>query len=327
MALLMEDIELDQTPMFKQMGERMLNWREFDELLKPYLSTHTVAEIVMTAQALRMPFAFVPTAADLLANDHLAERAFFEQVETPGGAVTIPGPPFKMSETPLHAGAAPRRGEANVDVLVGELGYEKSDLDDPERPGCDMSGEQLPLAGLRVIDLTQVFAGPTCTRILADLGADVIRFESASRLDVTRNLITADNDGLDHHWHRSSYFTLRNVNKREMVIDLAKEEGREIVRKLDRWRRRRRRELHAARDGELRPRLQRAQGDQARHDHDLALRLRPERLDARFRRLRHGPRAGVGHLVDHRLSTAARRCAPGSRSRTRTPASSARGRC
>ena len=78
----------------------------------------------------------------------------------------------------------------------------------------------LPLEGIRVVDFAQVFAGPACTRILADLGADVIRFESPSRMDVTRNLIVTDNDGMDHHWHRASYFVIRNINKREMVVDL-----------------------------------------------------------------------------------------------------------
>ena len=95
-----------------------------------------------------------------------------------------------------------------------------------------MSAQPLPLEGLRVIDLAQVFAGPACTRILADLGADVVRFESPNRLDVTRNLITADNDGLDHFYHRASYFIIRNASKREVMLDLAKEEGREIMRKL-----------------------------------------------------------------------------------------------
>jgi crotonobetainyl-CoA:carnitine CoA-transferase CaiB-like acyl-CoA transferase len=93
-------------------------------------------------------------------------------------------------------------------------------------------GQSRPLDGVRVIDLTHVFAGPTCTHILADLGADVIRFESPNRLDVTRNLIVTDNDGLDHPWHRASYFVIRNVNKREMALDLAKPEGIEILRKL-----------------------------------------------------------------------------------------------
>ncbi len=90
---------------------------------------------------------------------------------------------------------------------------------------------QRPLEGVRVADLTHVFAGPTCTRILADLGADVIRFESPKRLDVTRNLIITDNDGLDHPWHRASYFAIRNGNKREMALDLAKPDGIEIFKK------------------------------------------------------------------------------------------------
>ncbi|HYM14178.1 MAG TPA: CoA transferase [Dehalococcoidia bacterium] len=129
MALLLEDIELDKDPMFQQMGERMVRWQDFEALIAPYLSTHSAAEIVMTAQALRLPFAYVPTAADLLADEHLAERAFFERVPAPaGGELTIPGAPFRMSETPLHVAPAPKRGAANAPVLLDELGYDKSDL-------------------------------------------------------------------------------------------------------------------------------------------------------------------------------------------------------
>jgi crotonobetainyl-CoA:carnitine CoA-transferase CaiB-like acyl-CoA transferase len=125
MALLMEDPELNKHPLFIQAGERMIRWREFDELIEPWLSSHTAAEIVMTAQALRMPFAYVPTAADLLQDEHLAARGFFER---PGGDVAIPGPPFLMSETPLVTEQAPALGSSNEQVLVGELGYEKGDL-------------------------------------------------------------------------------------------------------------------------------------------------------------------------------------------------------
>lgn len=83
----------------------------------------------MTAQALRMPFAYVPDAAKLLADEHLAERGFFEKVTHAGAGTLIhPGALFKMSETPLRAGPAPVRGEANAQVLVDELGYEKEDL-------------------------------------------------------------------------------------------------------------------------------------------------------------------------------------------------------
>jgi crotonobetainyl-CoA:carnitine CoA-transferase CaiB-like acyl-CoA transferase len=129
MALLFEDVELNKHPLFLSAGERMLRWREFDELMAPFLSTHTVMEIVMTAQALRMPFAFVPSADDLLNDEHLAERGFLVEMAHPrAGTFKLPGAPFKMSETPLEMAPAPERGAANADVLVGELGYEKGDL-------------------------------------------------------------------------------------------------------------------------------------------------------------------------------------------------------
>ncbi|MCH7718867.1 MAG: CoA transferase, partial [Chloroflexi bacterium] len=89
-----------------------------------------------------------------------------------------------------------------------------------------------PLEGVRVMDLTQVFAGPTCTRILADLGAEVIRMEAPTRLDITRNLIHVDNDGQDLPWERTLYFAIRNAGKKEIVVDLNQPRGRELVRGL-----------------------------------------------------------------------------------------------
>jgi crotonobetainyl-CoA:carnitine CoA-transferase CaiB-like acyl-CoA transferase len=130
MALLLEDPDLNQHPLFLSGGERMLRWRELEELFRPYMSTHSAEEIVTTAQALRMPFAFVPDAAQLLADEHLAAREFFVKHKyAAAGEVTLPGAPFKMSETPLvPQGPAPARGEANEDVLVGELGYKREEL-------------------------------------------------------------------------------------------------------------------------------------------------------------------------------------------------------
>jgi crotonobetainyl-CoA:carnitine CoA-transferase CaiB-like acyl-CoA transferase len=128
MALLFEDPELNKHPLFIQAGERMIRWREFDELVKPYLSSHTAMEIVLTAQALRMPFAYVPSASDLLSDEHLAERGFLQKMASPAGDVVMPGAPFLMSETPLRQSPAPERGSANVEVLVDEIGYEKADL-------------------------------------------------------------------------------------------------------------------------------------------------------------------------------------------------------
>lgn len=129
MALLFENPDLNTHPLFLSGGDRMIEWRAFDALIKDYLDTHTAMEIVMTAQALRMPFAFVPSGDDLLNDEHLAERGFFQQIShTKAGTLTHTGAPFKMSETPLQSSGAPERGEANVAVLCDELGYEKADL-------------------------------------------------------------------------------------------------------------------------------------------------------------------------------------------------------
>lgn len=118
MALLMENPDLDQNRLFRSMGDRMVEWREFEALVEPYLSTHTAMEIVMTAQALRMPFAFVPDAKDLLSDEHLAARSFFDRVETQAGTLTIPGAPFKMTETPLEQG--PPAARAAEEGVAGE---------------------------------------------------------------------------------------------------------------------------------------------------------------------------------------------------------------
>jgi benzylsuccinate CoA-transferase BbsF subunit/naphthyl-2-methylsuccinate CoA transferase subunit len=129
MAQLLAAPELPSDPLYVSAGERMLRWQEFDALAEPYLSTHTAIEIVMTAQALRMPFAFVPNAEDLLQDEHLAERQFFTSIEHPGdGSFVHPGAPFKMRETPLQPGASPQLGEATAEVLTSAAGYETSDL-------------------------------------------------------------------------------------------------------------------------------------------------------------------------------------------------------
>jgi crotonobetainyl-CoA:carnitine CoA-transferase CaiB-like acyl-CoA transferase len=128
MALLLEDVELDNSVLFQQMGERMINWRDFEQLVEPYMMSHSAMEIVMTAQALRLPFAFVPTAPDLLSDEHLNERKFFRPMHTAAGDLTMPGQPFVMSATPLDATPAPHKGESTATVLMSDAGYTKEDL-------------------------------------------------------------------------------------------------------------------------------------------------------------------------------------------------------
>ena len=63
----------------------------------------------------------------LLEDEHLTERAFFQEVEQQGvGQVQVAGPPFRMSETPLRVGPAPALGGDTQEVLA-ELGYDAED--------------------------------------------------------------------------------------------------------------------------------------------------------------------------------------------------------
>ena len=89
------------------------------------------------------------------------------------------------------------------------------------------------LDGIRVLDLSRVLAGPWCTQILADLGADVVKIERPGAGDDTRHwgppfLRDAD----DHDTDQASYYTACNRNKRSVTLDIATPEGQELVRQM-----------------------------------------------------------------------------------------------
>lgn len=83
----------------------------------------------------------------------------------------------------------------------------------------------LPLAGVRVIDLTRVLSGPFCTMLLGDLGADIIKVETPGEGDTIRQQ-GAGRDGL------SWYFANYNRNKRSITLNLRSDEGRDILARL-----------------------------------------------------------------------------------------------
>lgn len=82
------------------------------------------------------------------------------------------------------------------------------------------------LDGIKILDLTRVLAGPHCTMILADLGADVIKVEAPGGSDETRAWGPPFQNGV------SAYYLCANRNKRSITVNLKTEEGREIIRTL-----------------------------------------------------------------------------------------------
>ncbi|GAB3557650.1 CaiB/BaiF CoA transferase family protein [Spelaeicoccus albus] len=100
-------------------------------------------------------------------------------------------------------------------------------VNDTSNSASDVTtGSSLPLAGITVVDFTQVFMGPSCTQLLGDYGADVVKVEKPITGDSARNSVP-DKDGQDN-----PIFLSINRNKRGLSIDTKSDDGREVVREL-----------------------------------------------------------------------------------------------
>jgi crotonobetainyl-CoA:carnitine CoA-transferase CaiB-like acyl-CoA transferase len=127
MALLLEQPELQSNPLFINFWMRMLQWRQFEEILRPYLLEHDWRDLLTRAQELRMPFGPVMSPQLLLEDEHLRQRGFFEEVGQPGmGELRLAGAPFRMGETPLRRGPAPALGQHTHETL-SDAGYDDED--------------------------------------------------------------------------------------------------------------------------------------------------------------------------------------------------------
>ncbi|WP_422745964.1 CaiB/BaiF CoA transferase family protein [Mycobacterium sp. WMMD1722] len=189
-----------------------------DELYA-WVAEQTVDEIRDLASAFRIPNAPVANGENVARLDHFVERGSF--VGHPGHGFTQPGPPYRLMPAVLRAPApAPRLGEHTEH-------YRQENA--PERDGNGSAAPcALPFEGLRVLDLTTFWAGPSCTHILALLGAEVIHVESTRRPDGTR-LIAGIPASEDKWWERSPIFSGLNTNKEGITLDLSTGRGRDLL--------------------------------------------------------------------------------------------------
>ena len=193
-------------------------------LLPEWTRERTSREIFEHAEQFRAPFAMIPTPRELLEWPGLVETDFWQEVEHPVlGKHPLPGGPI------LFDGA---QGTQRRAPLLGEHGDEvRAELPDasPAPTSVDTSQTEAPLAGLRVIDMTQVWAGPFACRFLADMGADTVKVEGPAFPDSVRGLGgNFDADSVN----RSSYFNEYNRNKRGLVINIQQPEGVEAIKRL-----------------------------------------------------------------------------------------------
>jgi crotonobetainyl-CoA:carnitine CoA-transferase CaiB-like acyl-CoA transferase len=231
--LLVERPDLIGDPRFQSGESRLERWEEFDREVSPWLLAHTADEIVRLGQELRVPVGGVPNLFEILSDEHLNARGFWHELRD-GRGVRVPGPPFRLSSLPWNATPSPSLGNAALAELLPS-GAEGGAARSPQVPSSEP-----PLAGIRIADLTRVWAGPLCTRILGDLGADVIKVEAPWSRGVGRvsdevvRLCARfpNNEAGEHPWNRDGMFTKFNRNKRSLTLRLNDADGKQLFERL-----------------------------------------------------------------------------------------------
>jgi crotonobetainyl-CoA:carnitine CoA-transferase CaiB-like acyl-CoA transferase len=199
-------------------------------LIAEFTQNWNKQELFIAGQAKRIPLAPMNRPSDVYADIHLRARNFFAPLSTSDGrTIEVPSVPFKSTGSKWRIeNPAPRLGEHNNEVLGGlqEMAPAQSKLADPTARATNGG----PLAGIRVLDFGWIWAAPYCSMMLAHLGADVIRVESANRTCLSRrNPPFADNQpGVN----RAGVFNDWNQNKRSIQLNLAKPEGIELALRL-----------------------------------------------------------------------------------------------
>ncbi len=179
------------------------------------------AELIEHGQSLGLLVLPVQDATAVANDTHLAQRDFWETVDTPEGPTTIPGSPYRTSSGRARRGAVPELGEAD--------GVEFEPTPPTPARTAPVDPHQ-PLAGIRVVDFGWAIAGPLTTRLLASLGAEVIKLESENRMDPIR-LIGVQPPDLTS-LNTNGVFNDCNANKRAITLNVDSAEGRGLAWRL-----------------------------------------------------------------------------------------------
>lgn len=190
-----------------------------------WAAERTAAEIFELARIHRAPFSLIATPRDLLDLASLNEQGFWQELDHPAlGRLQYPGMAFAIDGDHARLRRAPLLGEHTAEVLA-----ERSPV--PALAGGAASPAPVPplLDGVRVLDLSQVWAGPYAARFLADMGADVIHIEGPSFPDAVRGVGRGDDP---RSFNKAPYFNEYNRNKRGIALELKDPRGLEAFRRM-----------------------------------------------------------------------------------------------
>jgi crotonobetainyl-CoA:carnitine CoA-transferase CaiB-like acyl-CoA transferase len=198
-------------PRFQTLDGQSTHADEIVALLIPWLLERSRDELYHLGQDAGHYFGYLVTVDELSTLPQLKAREFFQVLEHPDtGPLRYPGGPARLSATPWTVERAPRLNEH------GDDRHQSSPTD--RAPG--RLGGELPLNGIKVVDLTRAWAGPLATKLLADLGADVVKVH-AVRVN-------------DRRWDptRSAYWRYLDGNKRSIGIDITSPDGGAVLNEL-----------------------------------------------------------------------------------------------
>jgi crotonobetainyl-CoA:carnitine CoA-transferase CaiB-like acyl-CoA transferase len=217
--LMIERPDLREAHEFDSVAQRLTRLAEWESIVHAWTRRHTTAEIIEQAALLRIPVSPVCSGETVLEHEHLKARAIYG--EDPSGGFLRPCAPYKLNGArPPAPVAAPRPGEHDGRIAP------RARNDSPR------GARALPLAGLRVVDATTWWAGPTAGHLLATLGADTIHLESIQKMDGGRAVGFIFANGRSLPWECSTFSLSANTNKRGLTLNLGDARGKEALRKL-----------------------------------------------------------------------------------------------
>ncbi|MCW2549582.1 MAG: CoA transferase [Mycobacterium sp.] len=207
---------------FATASKRIARIEEWQALVTEWTSKHSSADIIALAEANGVPVAPVSDSRSVAELDQVVARGTL--IAAPSGRFQMPGQPWRINgDRGADLGPAPALGSAAQPAW-------RTTATSPAITG-DSPPASRPLEGLRVLDLTTWWAGPSATAFLAALGADVIHIESPTRIDGAR-MVGAAFLPRPSFWELSNFFLTVNVNKRDLALDLTSGRGRELFLQL-----------------------------------------------------------------------------------------------